>query len=184
MCVVVLQAADRGLTPPPPPGLARPSGSVSPSSSTTGGSKGNASLSSGMPKADSQPGRQPQGTTDSAPALAPAARGGFGSGLRPGMLRRLGNGDGNPFGKQASGSDRGQGGDRQADTNRPGLSSSLQTTPITTDSTPQGQPGSELGASNVGDGHSSGVAPTPASSSTGRRGPPAHLVARLSRNPF
>ncbi len=137
-----------------------------------------------MPTAHSQPGRQPQGTRDSAPALAPAARGGFGSSLRPEMLRRLGNGDGKPFGEQASRSDRGEGADRQADTSRPGLSNSLQTCPNITDSIPHGQPGSELGGSNVGDGHSSGVAPAPASSSTRRRGPPAHLVARLSRNPF
>ena len=99
MCGVVLLAADRGLTPPPPSGLARPSSTASP-------------------------------------------------------------------------------------TSRPGLSNSLQTPPITTDSIPQCQPGSELGGSNVGDSHSSGVAPAPASSTTRRRGPPAHLAARLSRNPF
>ncbi len=88
---------------------------------TTGGSKGKASLSSGMPTPNSpavssphsQPGRQPQGTTDSAPALTPAARGGFGSGLKLELLRRLGNGNGDPFGECASRPDRGQGG-RQA----------------------------------------------------------------------
>ncbi len=191
-CVIILQAADRGLTPPPPPGLARPSGTASPSSNTTAGSKGNASLSSGMPTPNSpalgsphsQPGQQFEHTRGFALALAAADRGGLGSGLRPDMLKRLGSGDGKPFGEHASGSGRGQGGDRQADTSRTGLSNGPQTPPIITDSTPQGQPGSELGDSNVGDGHSSGVAPTPASSSTRRRGPPAHLVARLDRNPF
>ena len=173
MCVMVLQAADRGLTPPPPPGLARPSSTASRSSRTIGSTESHASLSKGRPTA--------QGTRGSAPALAPAARGGFGSGLKPEMLRRLGNGDGNPFGEQGSGSDRGQGGNRQADTSRPGLSDSLHTPPITTGSILHGQPGSELEGSNVGDGPSSGLASTPASSS---RGPPAHLVARLSRNPF
>ncbi|DBA78767.1 TPA: hypothetical protein ACH3X1_008672 [Trebouxia sp. C0004] len=177
-------AADRGLTPPPPPGLARPSSTASPSSKTIGSTEGHASLSSGMPTAHSQPGRQLQGTRGSGPALAPAARGGFGSTLRPDLLRRLGNGDGNSFGEQASGSDRGQGGDRQADTSRPGLSNSLQTRTNTTDSIPHGHPGSELGGSNVGDGRSSGVESAPASSSTRRRGPPAHLVACLNRNPF
>ena len=179
MCVVIMQAADMGLTPPPPPGLARPSGPFSLSSNTTGGSKGNASFSNGMPTAYSQL----QGTRGSAPALAPAARGGFGSGLTPEMLSRLGNGDGKPFGEQGSGSDRGQG-NRQADTNRPGLSNNRQIPPITTDSIPHGQPGSELRGSNVGESHSSGVAPAPASSGTRHRGPPAHLEARLSRNPF
>ncbi len=152
MCVMILQVADRGLNPPPPPGLARPSGPVSLSSNTTGGSKGNASLSSGMPTTNSpavgsphsQPSRQPQGTTDSSPAPAAAARGGFGSGLKPAMLKRLGNGDGNPFGEQASGSDRGQG-DRQADTNRPGLSNNVQTPPSS-----QGRSGSR--GSNRGGG--------------------------------
>jgi len=117
ICVIILQAADRGLTPPPPPGLARPSGPVSLSSNTTGGSKGKASLSSGMPTPNSpavgsphsQAGQNSQGTRGSAPALTPAARGGFGSGLKPEMLRRLGNGDGKPFGEHASGPDRGQG---------------------------------------------------------------------------
>ncbi len=192
ICVIILQAADRGLTPPPPPGLARPSGSALPSSDTTGGRKGSVSFSSGMPipnspavgSPHSQPGQQFERTRGLALALAVADRGGFGSGLRPDMLKRPGNGDGKPFGEHASGSDRGQGVNRQADTNRPGLSNSLQTPPITTDSTPQGQPGSELGDSNVGDGQSSGVAPTPASSSTRPRGLPAHLVARLSKNPF
>jgi len=191
MCVVVLQAADRGLTPPPPPGLARLSGPVSLSNNTTGGSKGNASFSSGMPTPNSpvvgspqsQSGQKFQGTRGSAPALAPAARGSFGSGLKPAMLKRLGSGDGNPFGEQGSGSDRGQG-NRQADINRPGLSNSLQTRPITTDSIVHGQPGSELRGSNVGESHSTGVASAPASSGTRRRGPPAHLVARLDRNPF
>ena len=152
ICVIILQAADRGLTPPPPPGLARPSGPVSPSSNTTGGRKGNASLSSGMPTATSpdvgsphsQPGQQFQGNRGSAPALAPAAREGFGFGLRSDMLRRLGNGDGNPFGGHASWSDRGQG-DRQADTNRPGLSNKVQTPPSS-----EGSSGS--GGSNRGRG--------------------------------
>ena len=151
--MLILQAADRGLTPPAPPGLAKPSGPVSPSSNTTGGRKGNASLSSGMPTPDSpavgsphsQSGRQPQGTRDSAPTLAPAARGGFGSSLRPEMLRRLGNGDGNPFGEQASRSDRGEEADRQVDTSRPALSNSLQTRP-----TSQGSSGS--GGSSRGRG--------------------------------
>ena len=132
--MIILQAADRGLSPPTPPGLARPSGPVSLSSNTTAG-RGKASLSSGMPTPNSpavgsprsQPGQQFQGTTDSAAAFAPAARGGFGSGLRPEMLKRLGNGDGKPFGEHASGPDRGQGGDRQAGTNRPGLSNNVQT---------------------------------------------------------
>ncbi len=92
MCVVVLQAADRGLTPPPPPGLARPSSTASPSSRTIGSTESHASVSSGMPTANSQARQQPQGTRGSAPALAPAAKGGFGSGLKPDMLRRLGNG--------------------------------------------------------------------------------------------
>ena len=156
ICVPILQAADRGLTPPPPPGLARPSGPVSLSSSTTGGRKGNTSSSSGMPTPNSpavgspqsQPGQQFQGTRDPAPALAPAARGGFGSGLRPDMLRRLGNGDGNPFGEHASRSDRGQG-DRQADTNRPGLSNNVQTPPSS-----QGSSGS--GGSDRGRGRGRG----------------------------
>ena len=137
ICMIILQAADRGLNPPPPPGLARPSGPVSLSSNTPGGRKGNASLSSGLPAPNppavgsphSQPSQQPQGTRGSAPALTPTAKGGFGSGLKPEMLRRLGNGDGLPFGEQASGSDRGQGGNRQADTNRPGLSNNAQTPP-------------------------------------------------------
>ena len=153
ICVIILQAADRGLTSPPPPGLARPSGPVSLSSNTTGGSKGNTSLSSGMPTPNSpavgsprsQPGQQFQGTTGSAPALAPAARGGFGPGLKPEMLKRLGKGDGKPFGEHASGPDRGQGGDRQADTNRPGLSNNVQTTPTS-------QRSSGSGGSNRGGG--------------------------------
>ncbi|DBA67803.1 TPA: hypothetical protein ACH3X2_014240 [Trebouxia sp. C0005] len=179
-----VQAADRGLTPPAPPGLARPSGTAPPSSRTIGSTESHASVSSNMQIAHSQAGRQPQGTSGSVPAFAPAARGGFGSTLRPELLRRLGNGDGKPFGEQALWSDRDRAADRQDDTSRPGLSNSLQTRPFTTDNISHGQPGSELGGSNIGDGRSSGVGPAPASSSTRRRGPPAHLVARLSRNPF
>ncbi len=61
------------------------------------------------------------------------------------MLRRLGNGDGNPFGEQASRSDRGEEADRQVDTSRPALSNSLQTRP-----TSQGSSGS--GGSSRGRG--------------------------------
>ncbi|DBA78738.1 TPA: hypothetical protein ACH3X1_008648 [Trebouxia sp. C0004] len=93
-------AADRGLTPPPPPGLARTSGTASPSSKITGRI---------LP--------------------LPFASGGFGFTLRPEMLRRLGNRDGNPFGQQASGSDRGQGADRLVNTSRPRLRNIVQTPP-------------------------------------------------------
>ncbi len=156
ICVIILQAADRGLTPPPPPGLARPFGLVSLSSNTTAGSN-TTSLSSGMPtpkppvvgSPHSQPGQQFQGTRGSAPALTPAARGGFGSGLKPEMLKRLGNGDGKPFGEQGSGPDRGQGGDRQADTSRPGLSNNVQTPPSS-------QRSSGSGGSNRGGGRGRG----------------------------
>ncbi len=174
ICVIILQAAERGLTPRPPPGLARPSGPVSPSSNTTGGSKGNASLSSGMPTPNtpavgspqSQAGQQFQGTRGSAPALAAAARGGFGSGLKPEMLKRLGNGDGNPFGEHASRPDRGPGGDRQADTNRAGLSNNVQTTPSSLRSIGSG-------GSNRGGGRGRGRHATAGGHSGGRQQPPS-----------
>ena len=173
ICVIILQAADRGLTTPPPPGLARPSGPVSLSSNTTGGSKGKASLSSGMPTPNSpavgsphsQAGQNSQGTRGSAPALTPAARGGFGSGLKREMLRRLGNGDGKPFWEHASGPDRGQGGDRQADTNRPGPSNNVQTTPTS-------QRSSGSGGSNRGGGRGRGRHATAGGDSGGRQPQP------------
>ncbi len=175
ICVVNLQAADRGLSLPPPPGLARPSGPVSLSSSTTVGSKGNTSLSSGMPTPNSpavgspqsQPSQQSQGTRGSGPALTPAARGGFGSGLRPEMLKRLGNGDGKPFGEHASGSDRGQG-DRLTDTNRPGLSNNVQTNPSS-------QRSNGSGGSNRGGGRGRGHFATAGGHSCGRQPPGGRL---------
>ena len=175
ICVIILQAADRGLTPPPPPGLARPSGTASLSSNTTAGSNGNASLSRGMPTPNSpavaspqsQPGQQFQGTRGSAPALAPAARGGFGSGLKPEMLKRLGNGNGNPFGEHTSGSDRGQG-DRQTDTNRPGPSNNVQTPPSS-------QRSSGSGGSNRGGGRGRGRHATAGGHSGGRQPPGGRL---------
>ncbi|KAL0029948.1 hypothetical protein WJX77_009261 [Trebouxia sp. C0004] len=182
-----VQAADGALTPPPPPGLARPPGAASPSIHTPGGRQGNASLSSGMPTPNSpvvgcshsQPGRQPQGTRDS--ALAPAARGGFGSALRPEMLRRLGNGDGNPFGEQASGSDRGQGGDRQADTSRPGLSNSLQTPPTSLGSSGSG--GSNRGRGRARMPHHMVTLVEGSSSSKGGTTKPLHLPPPLPPPP-